>query len=116
MKPRRLTIFASTLVVAILLLLAFAAGSVMAIEQATPSAIEALPVINDFESGPPAGTDPSDDMTSSSTPWPTITFDSSAVAYTLTGFGGAEDSTVVVDPTNSANMVARVVKSATAQV
>ena len=35
--------------------------------------------------------------------WDTITFDSSAVTYTLTGFGGAEDSTVVVDPTNSAN-------------
>ena len=87
----------------------------MAIEQATPSAIQALPVINDFESGLPAGTDPSDGMTSSSTPWDPITFDSSAVTYTLTGFGGAEDSTVVVDPTNSANMVARVVKSATAQ-
>ena len=48
--------------------------------------------------------------------WSPITFDSSAVTYTLTGFGGAEDSTVVVDPTNSANNVARVVKSATAQV
>ena len=34
--------------------------------------------------------------------WDTITFDSSAVTYTLTGFGGAEDSTVVVDPTNAA--------------
>ena len=47
--------------------------------------------------------------------WDTITFDSSAVTYTLTGFGGAEDSTVVVDPTNAANNVARVVKSATAE-
>ncbi len=47
--------------------------------------------------------------------WPPITFDSSAVTYTLTGFGGAEDSTVVVDPTNAANNVARVVKSATAE-
>ena len=28
-----------------------------------------------------------------------ITFDEPAVTYTLTGFGGAEDSTVVVDPT-----------------
>ena len=49
------------------------------------------------------------------TTWDTITFDSSAVTYTLTGFGGAEDSTVVVDPTNAANNVARVVKSATAE-
>ena len=47
--------------------------------------------------------------------WSPITFDSSAVTYTLTGFGGAEDSTVVVDPTNPANKVARVVKSATAE-
>ena len=47
--------------------------------------------------------------------WSTITFDSSAVTYTLTGFGGAEDSTVVVDPTNPANNVAKVVKSATAE-
>ena len=47
--------------------------------------------------------------------WSPITFDSSAVTYTLTGFGGAEDSTVVVDPTNAANNVAKVVKSATAE-
>ncbi|MCK7481720.1 MAG: hypothetical protein M0C28_34530 [Candidatus Moduliflexus flocculans] len=38
-----------------------------------------------------------------------------AVTYTLTGFGGADDSTVVVDPTDAANKVARVVKSATAE-
>ena len=44
-----------------------------------------------------------------------ITFDSAAVTYTLTGFGGAEDATVVADPTNAGNNVARVVKSATAQ-
>jgi len=36
-------------------------------------------------------------------------------APTLTGFGGAEDSTVVADPTNAANKVAKVVKSATAE-
>jgi hypothetical protein len=48
--------------------------------------------------------------------WSTIiTFDSAAVTYTLTGFGGAEDSTVVVDPVGGTNMVARVVKSATAE-
>jgi len=37
------------------------------------------------------------------------------VTYTLTGFGGAEDSTVVVDPAGGTNNVARVVKSATAE-
>ncbi len=47
--------------------------------------------------------------------WDTITFDSNAVTYTLTGFGGADDSAVVVDPTNAANKVAKVVKSATAE-
>ena len=44
-----------------------------------------------------------------------VSFDSSAVTYTLTGFGGAEDSAVVVDPTNAANKVARATKSATAE-
>ncbi len=47
--------------------------------------------------------------------WETITFDSNAVTYTLTGFGGADDSTVVVDPTNAANNVAKVVKSGSAE-
>jgi hypothetical protein len=47
--------------------------------------------------------------------WAPITFNDASVTYTLSGFGGAEDSTVVVDPTNAANMVARVVKSATAE-
>ncbi len=45
----------------------------------------------------------------------TITFDNAALTYTLTGFGGAEDSTVVTDPTGGANKVAQVVKSATAE-
>jgi Bacterial Ig-like domain len=36
-------------------------------------------------------------------------------APALVGFGGAEDSTVVVDPTNGANKVAKVVKSAVAE-
>jgi uncharacterized repeat protein (TIGR03803 family) len=45
-----------------------------------------------------------------------ITFDSAAVTYTLTGFGGAAASVVAdPDPTNAANIVARVVKSATAE-
>ena len=30
-----------------------------------------------------------------------INFDDGAITYTLTGFGGAEDSTVVVDPTDA---------------
>ena len=55
MKPRRLTVNASILAVAIFLLLAFAAGSVMAIEQASPSTVQALPVIADFEDGVPDG-------------------------------------------------------------
>ena len=44
-----------------------------------------------------------------------ITFDSASVTYTLTGFGGAEDSTVAPDPTGGTNKAARVVKSATAE-
>ena len=44
-----------------------------------------------------------------------ITFDAAGVAYTLTGFGGAEDSTLVPDPTDGSNVVARVMKSATAE-
>jgi hypothetical protein len=36
-------------------------------------------------------------------------------APVLTGFGGAEDATVVADPTDGSNKVARVVKSATAE-
>ena len=41
---------------------------------------------------------------------------SESPAPTLTGFGGAEDATVVNDPTDASNKVARVVKSATAEV
>ncbi len=44
-----------------------------------------------------------------------VTFDNSAVTYALTGFGGAEDATVVVDPAGGVNKVAKVVKSATAE-
>ncbi len=44
-----------------------------------------------------------------------VTFDSPTVAYGLTGFGGAEDSTIVPDPTDGANIAARVIKSATAE-
>ena len=44
-----------------------------------------------------------------------ITFDDAGTTYTLTGFGGAEDSTVAADPAGGSNMVGRVVKSATAQ-
>jgi hypothetical protein len=47
--------------------------------------------------------------------WPVVGFDTSGVTYTLTGFGGAEDSTVVADPAGGSNQVARVVKSATAE-
>jgi hypothetical protein len=51
----------------------------------------------------------------SASAWPAITFDDAAVTYALTGFGGAEDSTVVVDPAGGTSNVARVVKSATAE-
>jgi hypothetical protein len=44
----------------------------------------------------------------------TVTFDSTTITYTLTGFAGAEDSTVVLDPTGGPNKVAKVVRSATA--
>jgi hypothetical protein len=44
-----------------------------------------------------------------------IDFDTAGVIYTLTGFGGAEDSTLVPDPTGGSNTAARVVKSATAE-
>jgi hypothetical protein len=44
-----------------------------------------------------------------------ITFDAAGVTYTLTGFGGAEDSTRVVDPAGGTNMVAKVVKNSTAE-
>jgi hypothetical protein len=44
-----------------------------------------------------------------------IDFDTAGVVYTLTGFGGAEDATLVPDPANATNTVARVVKSATAE-
>ena len=47
-----------------------------------------------------------------------ITFDDVAVTYTLTGFGGAEDSTVATDPdgVHTSNHVAKVNRSATAAV
>lgn len=45
----------------------------------------------------------------------TRSIDFEGTAPTLAGFGGAEDATVVTDPTNAANKVARIVKSATAE-
>ena len=44
-----------------------------------------------------------------------VSFDSPSVDYGLIGFGGAEDSTVAVDPTNAANNVAKVVRAAGAE-
>ena len=44
-----------------------------------------------------------------------VSFDSATVKYGLLGFGGADDSTVVVDPAGGTNKVAKVVKSATAE-
>jgi hypothetical protein len=45
-----------------------------------------------------------------------VTFDNAAVPYTMTGFGGAEDAAIVADPSGGTNKVARVIKSATAEV
>nr|WP_314836095.1 T9SS type A sorting domain-containing protein [uncultured Flavobacterium sp.] len=44
-----------------------------------------------------------------------VTFDDETVEYGLIGFGGADDSSVVVDPTLSSNKVVKVVKSAGAE-
>lgn len=44
-----------------------------------------------------------------------VSFDDATVNYGLVGFGGAENSTIVVDPTLATNKVAKVVKSAGAQ-
>ncbi len=44
-----------------------------------------------------------------------VNFDSTSVAYGLVGFGGAEDSSIVADPTNAANKVAKVVRAAGAE-
>jgi hypothetical protein len=43
-----------------------------------------------------------------------VTFDDATVDYNLSGFGGADNSTVVTDPTLPTNKVVKVVKSATA--
>jgi hypothetical protein len=42
-----------------------------------------------------------------------VTFDDATVDYNLLGFGGADNSTVVTDPTLPTNKVAKVIKSAT---
>ncbi len=44
-----------------------------------------------------------------------VTFEDANTNYSLIGFGGAEVSSIVVDPTNSSNTVAEVIKSAAAQ-
>ncbi len=44
-----------------------------------------------------------------------VTFDDATVAYGLIGFGGAEQSTIVTDPTLATNKVGKVIKTATAE-
>jgi hypothetical protein len=44
-----------------------------------------------------------------------VTFDLTTVDYGLVGFGGAEQSTIVTDPTLAGNKVAKVIKTATAE-
>ena len=48
-------------------------------------------------------------------PFSDLSFDSAGVVYTLTGFGGAEDSSLQPDPTSVANTVVRVNRSSTAE-
>jgi hypothetical protein len=43
-----------------------------------------------------------------------VTFEAASVDYGVIGFGGAEQSSIVVDPTLASNKVAQVIKSATA--
>jgi hypothetical protein len=49
-------------------------------------------------------------------PFSDISFDSAGGTYTLLGFGGAEDSSLQPDPTDAGNTVARVNRSATAEI
>lgn len=44
-----------------------------------------------------------------------VTFEGTTTDYGVIGFEGAQASTIVVDPTNAANTVVKVIKSATAQ-
>jgi len=44
-----------------------------------------------------------------------VTFDDPSVNYGLIGFGGADASSIVTDPTNPSNKAARVIKSAAAE-
>ena len=44
-----------------------------------------------------------------------VTFDNATVDYGLIGFGGAEQSTIVTDPTLATNKCAKVIKTATAE-
>ena len=47
--------------------------------------------------------------------WTPVDFDVTSTTYTLTGFGGAEDATLVTDPAGGTNKVAKIVKSGTAE-
>jgi Bacterial Ig-like domain len=44
-----------------------------------------------------------------------VSFDTAGVGYGLAGFAGAENSTIVADPTDAANQVAKVVRAAGAE-
>ena len=46
---------------------------------------------------------------------PPVTFDDVTINYGLVGFGGAEQSTIVTDPTLATNKVAKVIKTNTAE-
>jgi hypothetical protein len=65
-------------------------------------------LVDDVVLGPP--TTPT--LTQMSLP---VSFDSTTVDYGVIGFEGAENSSIVVDPTLASNKVVKVIKSATAQ-
>ena len=44
-----------------------------------------------------------------------VSFDGTGVAYALAGFGGAEDSTIALDPTDAGNKVVKVVRAANSE-
>ena len=92
-------------------------------------AVTGITVIFDLGVNGEAATDPNnwtfyyDDLTQVAscpgggpTTWSEITFDDPAITYSLTGFGGAEDSTIVADPTGGTNQVVQVNRSDSAEV
>ena len=72
---------------------------------------ERIYYFDDVKFGPATGTPPPA-LTQMNVP---VTFDDATVNYGLVGFGGAEQATVVVDPTLATNKVGKVIKTNTAE-